>query len=253
MDVNETQTVDTAEGFDDLLDNIDENADTPEEPTEEASAIEETPQEESGTPAKATPEAHPGTDTKANQAFAQLRVQNKQYNDTLAALLKVSGMDPNLARNPEQVRKMIDEYDVTQRAQEANIPPEILQKLENLERAQQQASAEKLYNQTVQDLRTLSETFGLSQAELQSFVVQLQEQDINPFASPVDLVREYKIQNLDKLLADARAEGEQTALTQRSKAATHSSRPNPTQSRSAEPKGDKITTTSAFNKLLSEL
>jgi hypothetical protein len=45
------------------------------------------------------------SNNKANAAFAEMRIQNRKITDALAAVLQQHGLDPALAKNPEQLIK----------------------------------------------------------------------------------------------------------------------------------------------------
>lgn len=173
------------------------------------------------------PETDPATlgDNKSNQAFATMRIQNKKTADALTAVLSMAGLDPALGSNPEELLSILSEAQTVQEAAAKNIDPTVLRRISELERTNAAYEQEKLHSQTVAAIDTLRKQYSLNDGAIVSFLKTLQEHNINPFAQPVDLVREYKIHNMEKLMADAEKRGREAALQDAKRVSQHSSTP----------------------------
>ena len=194
-------------------------------------------------------------DDKSNKAFAQMRVQNKKQADALARVLASMGVDQNLAGDPDKLLEMLDEASTTAKAKEMQVPPELLKKINQLEKMQADANAERAYNNAMAGFSAIQQKHGLSQQELTAFAVQLQESNINPFEGVVDLEREYLLLNLDRVLEKANQRAVQEALAKQGKAQEHSTTPSKTQGKPMDngAGADKINTMAQFDRLLFSL
>lgn len=171
--------------------------------------------------------------SKQNQAFAQLRTENKQYSQVLQRLAKIIGLqdvtDPT--QLPDAVENRLREYE----AKQMNVPVDLLQKLEAAERAREQQSMAALAQQADLAFERVKETFNLKDAELVKFAQQLNDAGKNPYVSPMDLIAEYKLLNYDALIKQEREKAIQEANSTKEKAAAHSTTPN----KAASPGGSK--------------
>lgn len=174
-------------------------------------------------------------------AFAQMRVQNRQMQQTLQGIAQLVGIDPT---NLDQVHSTVQQKLLEAQAQKQNVPPELLGRLQMLEKQNNEREA-YLGFQKVKD------SFNLSDEALQQFADDLAANGINPFETKVDLVNEYVVRNYQTLLESARQRGIQEEAERAAKAASKSTQPG---AKSGKDKGipDKINTISDLDKFLDE-
>ena len=178
---------------------------------------------------------------KQARAFAQMRIQNSQMKQTLQSLAQLVGLDAN---NLDGVSKAVQDKLLQNQAKQQNLPPEVLGRLQALERQNNEREA-YLGFQKVKD------SFNLTDAELSEFADSLIANGLNPFAQHVDLYNEYIVNNYDKLIEKAKQDGIREEAERAAKAAKQSTVPG---NKSGKDKGlpDKINTMQDLDKFLSE-
>ena len=187
------------------------------------------------------------TGSKQNQAFAQMRVQNRQMEATLNKLGQVMGLPENTPA--EQRLALIEQRLLELQATATNVPLEAAQKLEAAQRQTQELQANLLRENAALAFQKVKDTYKLDNKGLVAFAQQLQDAGKNPFEGPVDLIQEYRILNFDKIMAEARAEAEKEVLTRQRKTETQSSTPSTAVGKPAEP-NTPIGTVEGLNRLL---
>lgn len=174
-------------------------------------------------------------------AFAQMRIQNRQMQQTLQGIAQLVGIDPT---NLEQVHSAVQQKLLEAQAKKQNVPPELLGRLQMLEKQNNEREA-YLGFQKVKD------SFNLSEEALQQFADDLAANGINPFETKVDLVNEYVVRNYQSLLESAHQRGVQEEAERAAKAAKKSTQPG-TKSGKDKEIPDKINTISDLDKFLDE-
>lgn len=176
-------------------------------------------------PTDPTPTSTPAQPVdKSAQAFAQMRIQNAQYEKALKQAAVVAGLDVGtpLDKIPELLQaKMLEKQATTQ-----NVPLELLQQMEGFkakaeafEKAQMEQAAFASFNQ----VRTMH---GLTEQDMIEFANQLDQKGINPFqTSGIDLVKEYRNLYFDSILQKSVDAAVQKALGTQQAAADHSTKP----------------------------
>lgn len=196
------------------------------------------------------PQTQPTTEpknAKAENAFAQMRVLNKKYEHMfkgLSEILEVKGVDLN---NPEAVLSAMQEKIIAAQAQKQNIPVEVLQELTTLKQEKQQFTSDQIRQSAYLGFQKIKDDFKLEDNELQAFADQLVEDGLNPFEQPVDLIREYRFRNFDKLVQQAEERGARREAERAAKAGQHSSTPN-IKNGQGNTESEKITTVSGLTK-----
>lgn len=163
---------------------------------------------------------------KSNQAFAQMRIQNKQYENALSSFLTKLGVDPTLAKDPAQVQQLLDNAQTAEQAKAMNVPTELLSRLNQLERANQQQEQQRLNNLALQGFKEVQSKYKLTDKELSTFAVQLQDSGTNPFDHEMDLDMAYRTHNIDKIIKAESQRAVEEALKRQKNAATHSTTPS---------------------------
>lgn len=138
---------------------------------------------------------------KQSKAFAEMRVQNQQYNKTLKALGDLLGAQN--VNDPNAILNLVQEKIVQAQAKAQGVPADILTKLNMLEAEQQKSQAQAVQQQALLGFQNVKNKFGLDDKGLEDFSNQLVSLGLNPFETQVDLVRVYRDVNFETLQAKA--------------------------------------------------
>lgn len=256
----ETNQITTVSELDKMLDSRNETSG--ETKVSETNAVPNTAQTEETAEAnndneqaeQETPEVDKLPKSKQNSAFAEMRIQNRQQQQVLKAILQRAGLDVSLANDPNKLMELLEDASVTEQAEQLKVPPEILKRLNYLENVTREAETEKIYTAATQGFQLVKDKYNLTDEQLVQFATQLKEDGINPFEQPVNLVNEYVTRNLDDIIKNAQEQAVQAALAQQNKAVQYSSTPSKTQGAATSPQLDqKINTQAAFNNFLASL
>jgi len=173
-------------------------------------------------PAPATPE--PIDLSKAESAFAAMRVENKHYKQTIDGMAKILGLED---KDPDKLIQAIEAKVLEAQSKQANIPVEILQRLNASEQAEQNRQAEARREATNKGFADVATQFKLDNSGIQEFAKSLDAMGINPYTMDIDLPALYILQHHDALLENARREGELREAERLSKVHNFSTQPNP--------------------------
>lgn len=132
---------------------------------------------------------------KQAHTFAEMRKTISEQNKLLAELGKALGIQGK----PDEVIAGLKKAANVQNAKEAGIPPEILERLNNLEAEKQEREANDRKIQVYAAINNFQRNQGLSKQELDNFLVQLARAGKNPFEQDIDLRAEYLVMNFDAL------------------------------------------------------
>jgi hypothetical protein len=186
------------------------------------------------------PPVEPKPDDKANNAFAQMRIQNKNLSKLVdvAKLLKVDNAPDKEAAIRDAVIKA--------QSKQQGVPEELLRRLSTLEDADAKLKQVEFERSAYLGFQKVKDTFKLTDAELQSYSDQLFAKGMNPFQQQVDLVNEYRNMNFDRLMEAAVQRGIQQEAARAAKANQFGTTPNNRQGQGGtEP--SKVTTLSELN------
>lgn len=252
--------IETMGQFDAMLSGIPElNPDAPATapdtvPTEPSAILEPAAPAEPAPAEPAEPAAATAQNSKQATAFAQMRVQNKQYNEVLQTILQRAGLDPTLASNLDGLKQMLTDVDTQQQAEEMKVPPELLKRLNQLEQTNAQFEQQRLYNSAMAGFQQVQNEFKLTEQQVLDFAKQLQDNGVNPFAQEMDLIREFKLANFETIQKQRVEAAVQAALAKQNAAQQHSTSPSATKSKpdSGAPEG-KITDMASFDRFLKEI
>ena len=189
---------------------------------------------------------------KQNSAFAQMRIQNKEYSDLLMNLAKATGQNP---KNITEAQAILNEGLTKVVSKNRNIPEDVLREMEEDKRALAEFKQEQTKQKALAGFQSVKDTFGLSREDVNNFADKLIENKLNPFEQDLDLVKEYKNLYFDELIAKAKEEGVQEERARSIKAQQNSTTPS-TQKGIAEDTGNQgtpIKTVEDLDKLLDSL
>ena len=161
--------------------------------------------------------------TKQNKAFAELRMQNKAQAEFIMRLARSAGLNP---KDVKEAQEFLSEGATRVEAKKRNIDPETLRQLEEerteLEEYRNQANRQA----AMLGFQKVKNEYNLTNEDLNNFAEQLAAKNINPFSGDrVDLLKEYRMLNFDKLLAQAREAGRQEEIARSLKAKQNSTTP----------------------------
>ena len=162
--------------------------------------------------------------SKQNAAFAQLRTQNRQLQETVGKFAQLLGVQDSA---PEKLVDALNNKLIEFQAKEQNIPAEVLRELEEARqiKVQQQQDVQKQH--ALLGFQKVKDTYQLDDAALTQFAQQLAEAGKNPFTDPMDLLQEYRMLNFDRLLADARKQAQSEEAARQKKVDQHATTPSP--------------------------
>ena len=136
---------------------------------------------------------------KQAHAFAEMRTKLNEQNKVLADIAKALGIEGK----PDEILVGLQKITNAQKAKEAGVPPEIMQRLTALEAEKTEREANDRKIQTYAAINNFQRSMQLDQKQLNAFLVQLAQAGKNPFEMQVDLKAEYLVMNFDRLQQEA--------------------------------------------------
>lgn len=170
---------------------------------------------------------------KQNKAFAEMRIQNKNYESFIMNMARAANLDVKDAAEAKAVFESKLNGIV---AKQKQMDPEVMAELEENRRTIAAMKAEQTKQAAIAGFSKLKTLHGLSDSDLTEFADKLIAENKNPFEQEMDLVKEYRLAYFDKLIEKAREEGAAAEIARSQKAAQSSS--NPTTKRSPDTTGD---------------
>ena len=190
--------------------------------------------------------------SKQNQAFAQMRIQNKELTDLLMNLAQATGQNP---KNIAEAQTMLKEGLTKVVSKNRNIPEDVLREMEEDKRALAEFKQTQARQKALAGFQQVKDLHELSREEVNSFADKLIEKNLNPFEQDIDLVKEYRNLYFDDLIAKAKEAGVQEERARSLKAQQNSTTPS-TQKGLPEDTGNQgnpIKTVADLDKLLDSL
>ena len=193
---------------------------------------------------KPEPEAELPEHDKAQQAFIYLRQQNQSFKNTLKGVAEILGIDPKASE--ADMMAALQAKVVEGQAQNANVPVEMLQRLQTLEAKNAEIERSERERVTLLGLQQVKTQFGLEDKDLTKFTQDLIAAGMNPLETDVNLINTYKSMHFEDLMQKAIADAVAKEQARAAKAASTSSTPDP--KRGDPGSGDgKITTQTQLN------
>lgn len=158
---------------------------------------------------------------KQAHAFAEMRKTISEQNKVLEDIGKVLGV----SGKPEEILAGLQKVTNAQKAKDAGVPPEIMERLTALENEKVQRDAEDRKIRTYAAINQFQRTMGLDQTQLNGFLVQLAQAGKNPFERDIDLRAEYLVMNFDRLQQEAVQKALQNQAALDTKAQAQSTNP----------------------------
>lgn len=159
---------------------------------------------------------------KQNKAFAEMRIQNKEYEQFLLQMAKVAKLDVKTAKEAKDV--LAARLQQTE-AKQKQMDPQVLAELEESRKQIAELQQSRVREKAIAGFAQLKTLHGLSDNDLNDFADALVTQKKNPFEQEMDLVAEYRLANFDKLMEKAREEGRLAEIARSTKAQQSGSNP----------------------------
>ena len=153
---------------------------------------------------------------KDNNAFAEMRVNNKTMADTLKRVADAMGLKYN---SQDDMISQLNGDAFNKLSERQGVPVEYLKRMEALEAQAQEWEAQKNQANLITGLKNIQTKYGLDQAALMNFAQQIDNSGVN--LATVDLEKEYISRNLDSIVA-ARVQAAVQAALQKDAAASAS-------------------------------
>lgn len=230
-----------------------QGATDPEETEEEKKKkAEEEAAKNGGEPKPAEPPAAPPADPQPDKnaaAFAQMRIQNTNYQKMLTNIAGVLGIQNT--NDPEQMMQALQQMVTKAQSKSTGIPEDFIQRQRETEEKVARYEQEQLKTQAYLSFQKVKDTYALTNQEVSSFADKLLEAGKNPFSTPMDLLNEYRSLYFDQILAKEREKAIQAEAERAAKANTHSTQP-PTKDGKAVGDPAKISTVKEFESWLAK-
>lgn len=182
---------------------------------------------------------------KAQEAFANLRIQNKQMNDTLKGVAGLLGIEG--AVESDAIMSALQAKILEKQAQTQNVPVELLQRLQTQEQQLTQFTAQQRQRNIEAGFEAVKTEYKLDATQMSKFADDLIAHGMNPFTTDVDLPRAYKDLHFDEIIA-AKVQEAVTAEQARAAAATANGS-NPGSQQGGQQQGDNITKVNSVREL----
>lgn len=170
-------------------------------------------------PTPVTPDVSTQGDKDAN-AFAEMRVQNKLFADTLKKIADATGIEYT---NQDEMIAALNGDALTKLAAKQGVPVELLQRMEMLEKNSRLWEEQQLQQRLTSGFGALQQKYGLDQQAMMSFAQQLDAERVD--LRNVDIEKEYVARNLDAIVAARVQAAVQAALSKDASIDAHSTAP----------------------------
>lgn len=141
------------------------------------------------------------TQNKASEAFANMRIQNKQMAETLKGVAGVLGIQDTT--DDQAILTALQQKVLESQAQEQHVPVELLQEVQYLKQRDQQYTAMQRQATVEQGFQEIRTKYNLNDQQLNEFATSLIQSNLNPLEKDVDLMKEYRNMHFEDLIQDA--------------------------------------------------
>ena len=211
-----------------------------EQPIVEQPAVEQPAVEQ---PAPAVEQPAPADPTiplqqkQAQETFAAMRIQNKQYAETIKGVAALLGIEGNA--DPTALMDTLQAKILENQAKQQNVPVELLQRLQTLEQQNNQFTAQQRQRNIEIGFETVKTTYKLEPPQMQKFAEDLIANGMNPFTQDIDLSKAYRDLHFDEIVAAKIQEAVAAEQVRAANAAANGS--NPGNQQGGQQQGDNIT------------
>lgn len=201
-------------------------------------------------PATEDPPFEPGNlfgTGKQNAAFADMRTKNKAYEKALLKIGQSLGIN---SADPEVLIPALERKVNEHQAETTGVPLDMLEKMDALTRDAEKRDAETMASEATRGFQRVKDEFKLGNKDLSDFAAQLRDAGMNPFVTPMDLVKEYRSLNFEKILAKAKDDAIAEAAKLQQHGQNNSTQPNTAAPAAAPGSAKSVTTVSALEALM---
>jgi len=186
---------------------------------------------------------------KAAQEFARMRVENKRYTTMLGDIAKILGVQDT--SNTDTVMTALQQMVLKAQSKASGIPEEVLKEHQEMKNKLVEREQQDLRMQAFLGFQKVKDTYKLTDAELGQFADKLVAEGRNPFTTPMDMVKEYKVLYFEQIVEKEREKARQEEAARAAHAAAHSTQPS---AKDGKANGDpaKIDSVKALDKWFSE-
>lgn len=192
----------------------------------------------------------PTVNTQQAQAFAQMRIANKQQQQLLNKIAEVVGVKDT--KDSNAVMEALQSLVLKAQSEKQGIPQEFLERLHTLESRDQEYQRQQAYLAAGRGFQTIKDKFNVTDDGLEAFAKELIQDGLNPYEQPLNLVQEYQNRHFDELIEQAVQRGINQEAQRSAKAGTHGSTPNQSKGGTDDTSEKKINTVADLNKWLDE-
>lgn len=189
----------------------------------------------------------PAQNSQQNAAFAQMRIQNANYESLIKRMGENLGIKDNTI---EGITASLNNQLTQQEAQKMNVSPEIMQTLQQQAQFIQQIQEQQAKTQLATAAHNLQSQFNLNAQQIMDFASELDTLGIDMLTNSNNLVAIYRGLHFDELQAKA----VQDAMTNKNAAANTSATINQQSGQNQDPNQDqKITTVAGLHNFLKDV
>lgn len=233
-----------AESDDNSNEDTSQNIQVEEKQTETPEAEQNSEQEENSQKQQADPLK---ANNKANEAFAQLRVENKKYQNMIKGIATLLGVRSD---NPDDIIGSVQKAITQAQAKQQGVPPEMLARMAKLEEDNRAFMQNEIRKNAYLGFQNLKDKFSLDNNSLNDFANVLVNDGLNPFETHVDLETEYIKRNYKNLMAQAEERGAKKEAERAARARNQGTSPSTTQGGEDNTGVEKITSVYDLDKWL---
>lgn len=186
---------------------------------------------------------------KQDYAWNEMRRANKELYGLLGKIADANGIK---YQNDKDLVKALNDDAITKMSQKTNVPVELLQELEQLKADSAAWKAQQLRETAAVGFENLKQQFGLEQADLEKFAIELDQRGLNPFTTPVDLVKEYQTSHFEEIMNKRIEAAVQEALKKSNAADTQSASVSTSAGSNGNSKGDAISTVAGLSAIMAD-
>ena len=184
-------------------------------------------------PTTTEPAAQQFTQNKANEAFANMRIQNKQMAETLKGVAGILGIQDTT--DDQAILTALQQKVLESQAQEQHVPVELLQEVQYLKQRDQQYTAMQRQSTVEQGFQEIRTKYNLTDQQLNEFATSLIQSNLNPLEKDVDLMKEYRNMHFEDLIQDAVTKAVANEQSRAATATQTSTNPGSQQANAAAP------------------
>lgn len=183
----------------------------------------------------------------SNNAYAQMRIANKQLTGLLGKLAKSNGIE---YKDTQDLITKLNDDALTRISKQSNVPVEVLREIEELRNDSQTFKQEQAQVRLQTGFKSLIADYGLDEKALRKYCAEVDSANIDVSNKDFDIVSHYESTHMKEII-DRKVQAAIAAMSnQNSNTEEHSSKPLQKQSRGGNGGETKVNTQAALENLL---